>query len=141
MSAQVPTPKDFEVSRPDVVTQAQRDILEKLDPDKPLERIDASNDRVDWAEEERRGNVVRVRQTGAFQEGKHAAVIQGQPQTLKEAVERRRTREEMRHIFETGRLPTPGDGEASGKLTYGPMREPKGGWPSFLDHAPFHGEN
>lgn len=133
-------PGDFTATRGN--EEAAEKILANLDPGRPLEREDARGDtQVDWAEEERRGNAVRVRYIGDKIDSSkgHIGAIGGQPQTRKQIMERRRTFETMQHITDTGRLPTPGDGESRGTIFSGGYSF-KRGVPKFMDHAPFEGK-
>ena len=133
------TPKDFALASLGV-TEKQHALLSKLDPDKPLKREDRREDeKVDWREEEAKGNCVRVRYEGDRMAGDHAGMVGGQPQTHEDLLERRRSHATMRHIYETGRRPNnagPQDhtGPDAGKLTgcrFGGGRNPSPPAPRF----------
>ena len=143
------TLRDMEPSRP--LTPKQQSILANLDPDKPLDQVNRRADtKVRMKDECDKGLAVPMRRKAVREAAdmpkttremlaSDTPAFVGGPQTRAQAKERVRSNDTMRHIYETGRLPTkPGTGGlSSGRVVVAGFRSKDGSVPAFMDHPPF----
>ena len=113
-----------------------KEVLSKLDPDKPVELEQRHFEAGEFQREVAAGNLIPVTTPGARKIGpEHTGIVGGIPQTNEMHRERVRDYDTLQHIHDTGQLPKGGKVTPKGTICiHGFAKNPKFGVPAFLDH-------